>query len=289
MTDVAGLRLLHVHAHPDDESSKGAATTAYYVAEGVQVMVVTCTGGEAGDILTKSMDTPENRANLPRLRQAEMAEAARILGIHQRWLGFKDSGFPADDSYVPAPDTFAAQPLDAAAGRLVRAIREFRPQVLTTYTPDGGYPHPDHIMAHRVAVAAVPQAADPELWPEHGAPWQVAKVYYDRTFNRRKLLALDAAMRESGLTSLMTERLSRWPEKEEPDYTVTTSVPCGAFFETRNAALLAHRTQVSPDDKWWFGVPLALERAAWPYEDFHLASSTVPTTLPESDLFAGLR
>ncbi|MDR3069920.1 MAG: mycothiol conjugate amidase Mca [Propionibacteriaceae bacterium] len=288
MTKATGLRLLHVHAHPDDESSKGAATTAFYVNQGVQVMVATCTGGEAGDILNKSMDTPENRANLPRLRQAEMAQAARILGIHQRWLGYRDSGFPSDETYVPAPDTFAALPLDEEAGRLVQVIREYRPQVMTCYTPDGGYPHPDHIRAHQVAMAAFSQAADPDLWPQHGGPWQISKVYYDRTFNIAKIVALDAVMRKWGLPSPLDGRLDR-KHPEGPDYVITTAIPCADFFQVRNEALLAHRSQISPDDAWWFGVPLEVEREAWPSEDYHLAFSTVETSIPEDDLFAGLR
>ncbi|MDR1791720.1 MAG: mycothiol conjugate amidase Mca [Propionibacteriaceae bacterium] len=289
MSDLGGLRLLHVHAHPDDESSKGAATTAYYVAQGVQVMVATCTGGESGSILNKEVDTPENWARLPELRRAEMAEAARILQIHQRWLGFKDSGYPGDPGWELAPDAFAAQDVGVAAARLVGVIREFQPQVVTCYTPDGGYPHPDHIMAHKVTVAALPLAADPAYHPELGAAWQVSKLYYDRSFSMAKLVALDNAMRAWGMPSKLDERITRRAEPTGPDYTITTAIPCGGFFEVRNAALLAHRTQIDPDDAWWFGVPPEVERDAWPTEDYHLACSTVETQLPESDLFAGLR
>ena len=162
--DAAGepLRLLHVHAHPDDESSKGAATTAKYVAQGVQVLVATCTGGERGSILNPRMDTPENWAISRELRSAEMARAKTILGIEQTWLGFVDSGLPEGDPLPPLPEA-ASRCMDAdeAAGALVKVIREFRPQVLTTYDENGGYPHPDHIMCHKISMAAVDAAADP--------------------------------------------------------------------------------------------------------------------------------
>src|SRR6188472_2911407 len=146
--DAAGerLRLLHVHAHPDDESSKGAASTAKYVAEGVEVMVATCTGGERGSILNPAMDRPDILANIGDIRRAEMDRARSILGIEQVWLGFVDSGLPEGDPLPPLPDgCFASADLEVAVGRLVQVIRRFRPQVMTTYDENGGYPHPDHI------------------------------------------------------------------------------------------------------------------------------------------------
>ena len=158
------LRLLNVHAHPDDESSKGAATTAYYIAQGVEVMVATCTGGERGSILNPKMENPENWANLPELRRAEMVKAAGILGIEQVWLGYVDSGLPEEGEELPT-EAFARLDPEVAAGPLVKVIRDFRPQVLTTYDENGGYPHPDHIMCHLISMAAVTAAADPLAWP----------------------------------------------------------------------------------------------------------------------------
>ncbi|MFZ0530872.1 MAG: mycothiol conjugate amidase Mca [Propionicimonas sp.] len=278
------LRLLNVHAHPDDESSKGAATTAYYVAQGVEVMVATCTGGERGSILNPKMDTAENWANLPALRRAEMARAAEVLGIRQVWLGYEDSGM--DD---PLPEgCFAATAVDQAAGRLVKVIREFRPQVLTTYDENGGYPHPDHIMCHKVSMAAVEAAADPEAWPEHGEPWQVAKVYYDMSLHRGRFAALDAAMHAAGLRRPYAAWLAEWGDDTGAPTRLTTFVPCSDYFEVRNAALRAHATQIDPDGHW-FAVPLEIQQAGWPTEDYQLVKSRVPVRLPESDLFAGLR
>src|SRR6476659_8114451 len=136
----AGLRLMHVHAHPDDESSKGAASTAKYVAEGVDVHVATCTGGERGSILNPQMERPEILANIAEIRRQEMDAAREILGITQDWLGFVDCGFPEGDPPPPLPEgCFALVPLEVSTERLVAVIRSFRPHVLTTYDEKGGY------------------------------------------------------------------------------------------------------------------------------------------------------
>src|SRR5215468_8588074 len=178
-----GLRLMAVHAHPDDESSKGAATMARYVRSGADVMVCTLTGGERGDILNKAMDRPEIRANLTAVRREEMARAREILGVRQRFLGFTDSGLPEGDPPPPLPEgCFALQKLEDAAEPLVRIVREFRPHVMLTYDENGGYPHPDHVMTHQVAVEAFDAAADPDRYPDSGEPWQPLKLYYFVSF-----------------------------------------------------------------------------------------------------------
>ncbi|HML50156.1 MAG TPA: mycothiol conjugate amidase Mca [Propionicimonas sp.] len=282
-TATTGRRLLHVHAHPDDESSKGAATTALYRSQGAAVWVATCTGGERGDILNPKMDTVENLRRLPELRREEMAAAARILGIEQVWLGYHDSGMGPE----VAADSFAAQDVDVAAGPLVKVIREFRPQVVTTYDENGGYPHPDHIMAHKVSMAAVAAAADPDAWPQHGEPWRVAKVYYDITLHRGRYAALDQAMHEAGLESPYSDWLDGWTETDADRARITTRIQCADFFAVRNEALKAHATQIDPDGRW-FAVPLAIQQQAHPTEDYQLVLSRVPVTLPEDDLFAGV-
>src|SRR3569623_814905 len=138
-----GLRLMHVHARPADESSKGAASTAKYVAEGVDVHVATCTGGERGSILNPKMDRPEIAANITEVRRQEMERARDLLGIRQDWLGFVDSGWPEGDPKPPLPEgCFALVPLEEATERLVRLMRDFKPHVVTTYDEKGGYPHP---------------------------------------------------------------------------------------------------------------------------------------------------
>ncbi len=285
----AALRLMAVHAHPDDESSKGAATMAKYVREGASALVCTLTGGERGDILNKAMDRPEIRADLPAVRRAEMARARDILGVQQRFLGFVDSGLPEGDPLPPLPDgCFALQPLADAAAPLVRAVREFRPHVMLTYDENGGYPHPDHIMTHQVAVRAFEAAADPDQYAGLSEPWQPLKLYYFATFHKARLMALHEEMERRGLESPYAERLKSWRGGGRAELAITTSVPCGEFFGIRDEALLAHATQIDPHGHW-FGCPLDAQQAAWPTEDFHLARSLVDTGKPEDDLFAGVR
>jgi mycothiol S-conjugate amidase len=285
------LRLMAVHAHPDDESSKGAATMARYVREGVEVLVATCTGGERGSVLNPAMDRPEVWQHLPDIRRAEMETAREILGVQQSWLGFVDSGLPEGDPLPPLPeDCFAVQPLEVATAPLVRLIREFRPHVVTTYDEKGGYPHPDHIRCHQVSVEAFEAAGDPGRYQEFGEPWQPLKLYYQMGFSRMRVEALHAEMLAAGLESPYEEWLRKWSEDGEPDTTtprVTTRVPCGDYFGIRDDALRAHATQVDPTGRW-FQIPLDLQRKAWPTEDYELARSLVDTEIPEDDLFAGI-
>ena len=283
------LRLLHVHAHPDDESSKGAASTARYVAEGVDVMVATCTGGERGSILNPKMDRPDVLENITEIRRKEMDAAREILGIRQEWLGWVDSGFPEGDPLPPLPEgCFAAQKVEDAAAPLVKLIREFRPQVVTTYDENGGYPHPDHVMCHTISVAAFEAAGDKDAYPELGEPWQPLKLYYHHTFHYERMKALHDAMVARGLESPYAERLKDWKPDPENERRITTRVECAEYFATRDKALLAHATQIDPDGAW-FAVPLDLHQAAWPTEDYELARSLIESELPEDDLFAGLR
>jgi mycothiol S-conjugate amidase len=285
----AMLRLMHVHAHPDDESSKGAATTAKYVAEGVDVHVVTCTGGERGSILNPKMDRPDVLANMPEIRRQEMERARDILGIRQDWLGFVDSGWPEGDPKPPLPEgCFALVPPEVAAEPLVRLMRSFRPHVVTTYDERGGYPHPDHVQCHRVTVAAFDAAGDPDRYPDAGPPWQPLKLYYHHTFNRPRTQALHDAMLAHGLESPYAERLADWKPDPEWDARITTRVPCADYFGVRDQALLAHATQIDPDGHW-FAIPRELQEKVWPTEDYELARSLVDTELPEDDLFAGIR
>lgn len=284
------LRLMAVHAHPDDESSKGAATMARYVAEGVDVLVATCTGGERGSILNpKLQGDPYIEANIHEVRSKEMEEARQILGVEQSWLGFVDSGLPEGDPLPPLPDgCFALQDVDEAAGELVKLIRDFRPHVITTYDENGGYPHPDHIMTHKISIVAFDAAADPERYPGTGEPWQPLKLYYNQGFNRARTEAIHEALLERGMESPYGEWLKRWDESDRPERTLTTFVPAAEYFAVRDKALIAHATQIDPDGPW-FRVPLELQQEIWPTEDYELVKSLVDTSLPEDDLFAGVR
>jgi mycothiol S-conjugate amidase len=284
------LRLMAVHAHPDDESSKGAATMAKYVADGVDVLVATCTGGERGSVLNpKLQGDPYILENIHEVRAKEMEEARQILGVNQAWLGFVDSGLPEGDPLPPLPEgCFGLQDPQEAAGALVRLVREFRPHVITTYDENGGYPHPDHIMTHKISVIAFDAAGDPDRYPDAGEPWTPMKLYYNQGFNRERTLALHEAMLARGMDSPYGDWLKRWEKIDRPERHLTTHVPCADYFEVRDRALIAHATQIDPDG-FFFRVPMDLQKEVWPTEEYELAQSRVDTSLPESDLFAGIR
>jgi mycothiol S-conjugate amidase len=279
---------MHVHAHPDDESSKGAATLARYVDEGIDVLVVSCTGGERGDVLNpKLKDDPALLRDMAEVRRREMAAAAEALGVRHEWLGFVDSGLPEGDPLPPLPaGCFALQPLETASAPLVRLVREFRPHVMTTYNEEGGYPHPDHIMNHKVSVEAFDAAGDPDRYGGSGDPWQPLKLYYDVGFSRPRMQAMHEALLEMGVESPFKEWLQRWENR--PDRQVTTRITCGDWFDRRDRALLAHATQIDPDG-WFFSIPRDVQTRVWPTEDYELARTLVSSEIPEDDLFAGIR
>ncbi|AEG45174.1 mycothiol S-conjugate amidase [Isoptericola variabilis J7] len=290
------LRLMAVHAHPDDESSKGAATTARYAAEGVDVLVVTCTGGERGDVLNPTFVVPEAHEfdtleGKRALRRAEMEVAAEALGVRQTWLGFVDSGLPEGDPLPPLPEgCFALVPLEEAAAPLVELVRRFRPHVMTTYDPSGGYPHPDHIKCHEVAFEAFHAAGDASRYQVDGgaAPWQPLKLYYNHGFSMERMRAVHEAMQGAGLESPFGDWIESRTAREIPERTVTTKIECAKYFPQRDAALLAHASQIDPNG-FFFAVPRDVEAEVWPWEEFELAESHVPTRTPEDDLFAGIR
>jgi mycothiol S-conjugate amidase len=296
MGDVGDqLRLMTVHAHPDDESSKGAATCARYVAEGAEVMVVTCTGGEAGSILNPAMDRPEVLADMMGVRRAEMARAAEILGVAHRWLGFIDSGLPEGDPKPPLPEgCFALEPLEVPTEALVRVMREFRPHVVVTYDENGGYPHPDHIRCHEVSMAAWEACGDPDRFPDAGEPWQPLKLYYSHGFSKARIVAFHEALLAAGLESPWVEWIERWDDtRTDPGTRVTTRVRCAEYFPVRDQALLAHATQIDPNGRW-FSMPIEMQQRVWPTEEYELARSLVgdpheTESVEDGDLFAGVR
>lgn len=286
-----GLRLLAVHAHPDDESSKGAAMMAAYAAAGAEVMVVTATGGEAGDLLNPAAGENQHcHRDLPGVRRLEMQEAAEALGIQHVWLGFADSGLPDGDPMPPLPfGSFATLSLEHASAPLVRLVRRFRPHVILSYDEMGGYPHPDHIMSHKIAVEAYHAAGDAERYPDCGEVWQPQKLYYDRAFNPGRFRAIHEAFLAAGQQSPYEDRIAWFEEADwRTKHEVTTQVPIGDYLEHRDAALRAHRTQVETDG-FFFATPNDFLREVWPYDDYVLIDAKVETEFPEYDVFAGLR
>jgi mycothiol S-conjugate amidase len=281
------LCLLSVHAHPDDEASKGAGTVAKYHAEGVHSVLVCCTGGEAGDILNPAADTPEVRANLFEVRMQELRDSVAAIGYDRlELLGYRDSGMK-DTEDNAHPDNFANAPLDEAVEKLVRIIRRERPHVIITYGDDREfYPHPDHVRVHEISIPAFDAAGDASLFPDAGPPWTPSKLYYTG-WSLRRVRALHEAYLQRGEESPYTSWFERgFDERKAPEF--TTFVDVSDFLDARRNALLAHRTQVDPEGHW-FRLPEDVVREVFPWEEFVLAQSRVATEIPEDDLFAGLR
>jgi mycothiol S-conjugate amidase len=292
------LGLVSVHAHPDDEASKGAGTVARYAAEGIRSALVCCTGGEEGEILNPAADTPEVRADLGAVRMAELRASVEAIGYAELYLlGYRDSGMPDTEANARA-DNFANAPLDEAVGRLVAIIRREQPQVLVTYGDESAfYAHPDHMRVHEISVVAFDAAGDPDRFPDAGAPWQPQKLYYSG-FSFRRIRALHDAYEQIGEPSPYAERMAQLEERLGTAEVVitppTTLVDVGDFLDVRRRALLAHRTQIDPESHW-MTVPDELMRETFPWEEYVLARSLLTDASmpsedePEHDLFAGVR
>lgn len=290
---MSDLCLLTVHAHPDDESSKGAGSVALYHAEGVHTVLVTCTGGEAGDILNPAMDRPGVRERLPEIRQAELDAAAAIIGYDEVvLLGYRDSGMP-DTPENADPRSFAQAPFDEAVGRLVAVIRRTRPQVVVTYPEDqSGYPHPDHVRSHEVTTAAFAAAGDPERYPDAGPAWEPLKLYWVTWSAKRMQLTHETFVRLGLESPFDDERLARLAAAAA-ESTATTVVDITGHTAVQADALRAHATQVDPTSRHWFGLPPGVADTIWPYDEYVLAEDRTGGAAPgpgdEDDLFAGVR
>lgn len=282
---MADRCLLSIHAHPDDEASKGAPTVAKYKSMGVRAVLVTCTGGEEGDILNPAMERPEVRADLAAVRLRELEAASALIGYDEViLLGYRDSGMP-DSEANARPEAFANADLDEAVARLVEIIRRECPQVILTYGDDQqGYPHPDHLRVHDISVPAFELAGDSSYRPDLGEPFTPLKMYYS-VWSRARVAATHEKFLELGLESPFSDD---WFTRPSQDERVTTSIDIGPWFDVRLEALLAHATQVDPDSAFWFGLPREIARSVHPYEDYILARSRVATSVPETDLFAGI-
>ena len=289
LTDMEERRcILTVHAHPDDEASKGAGTIAKYHAEGVHTVLVCCTGGEEGDILNPAMDTEEVRNDIGAVRMRELDAAAKVIGYDEVvLLGYRDSGMP-DSEANKNPACFARAPLDEAVGRLVAILRRTRPQVVVTYGDEQTrYPHPDHLRVHEVTMVAVDAAADASQYPDAGDPWEVSKVYYT-AWSFKRVVAMHEKFLELGLESPFSEDWFKDRKPDETDTSMTTQIHLEGFENVRQDALLAHATQIDPTSKFWFGLPPEVMKEIHPYDDYVLARGPRGEGELETDLFAGL-
>ena len=280
------LRMMTIHAHPDDESSKGAGSVALYSDAGVKASLVCCTGGEEGDILNTAMDLPEVRENIGAVRRQELAKAAKIIGYRDViYLGYRDSGMPESEANNN-PDCFANAPLDEAVERLVRIIREEKPHVIVTYPDDQqGYQHPDHLKVFDISIPAWEAAGDPTKFLQSGDPWTPLKLYYT-TWSRARIEALHAMFKKLELESPFNDA---WFDRPSQDHRITTKINVSDHSERRPDALLAHATQVDPESPFWFGLPSDKSAEAYPWDDYILAFNRVGPIGEEKDLFEGIR
>lgn len=269
LTALMARTIVALHAHPDDESSKGAGTIARYSDEGVRAVLVTATGGEAGDILNPAADSPEARADLAAVRRSELRDAAAIIGYEDVvMLGYRDSGMP-DMEENRHPLAFVNAPFEEILGRLVAIIRSEQPEVILGYDDHERYPHPDHLRIHDLSEAAFTAAADSALFPDAGEPWAAQRLYAP-AFSLKRIRSLGKAMSDRGLES----PFDRWiagidPDAEDPPL---TQVDISGYLERARSALRAHRTQIDPDGPW-FQIPSELILSVYPFEDFELMAA----------------
>jgi N-acetyl-1-D-myo-inositol-2-amino-2-deoxy-alpha-D-glucopyranoside deacetylase len=304
VTDRPAKRLLLVHAHPDDESIGQGATMARYVAEGHGVTLVTCTAGEMGEILVPELEhlAADQEDKLGEHRRGEIADALKVLGVtDHRWLGgfqtYRDSGMKwHEDGYAVAADdihdnAFWNADLTEAADHLVRVIREVRPQVLVTYDQFGGYGHPDHIKAHRVAMYAAQLAAVPSYARDLGEPWDIAKIYWGAMSESRMRESL-RAIRAAGDTTTFEgmDPDGPLPPFVTSDDNLSAAIDGSTYLEAKMGALRSYPTQITLDGPF-FALSNNEGNQMWGVEYFRIAKGRrgeVGADGLESDLFAGI-
>lgn len=282
------LGLMCVHAHPDDECIGTGGVLLRAHEEGLRTAVVTCTGGERGEVVGPGMDPEEVFPRLGEVRRKELTTALALLGAGEpRWLGYVDSGMmgePGNDD----PTSFWQAPFDEAVGRLVAHIRSFRPDVLVTYDAFGGYGHPDHIQTHRVAMVAAEASAVAALYPDTGPDWRVRKVYASM-MPVSAMLRVNALLGAAGLDSPFgeAERAEDLPFGT-PDELVTATIDVRPWLARKTEALRAHHSQLS-EDSFFLNFPADVAGEAFGTEWFVRLRCLVPAGDQEDDLFAGLR
>lgn len=280
-------RLLAIHAHPDDECIVTGGVLADSVARGYRTKVLTCTDGRRGEVVDPEMDAEVIAPILHEVRARELADAMEILGgVEFEFLGYHDSGMIGDDGNTD-PDTFWQANLDEAIGRVVKVLREFKPDVVLLYDPYGGYGHPDHIQAHRVGTLAVEASSVAALYAEHGPAWDVPKTY-QAAFTKDRVAYVTKQLLNRGLGSPYGDETD--PTKIRigvPEDVVTTSVDVRPYLKQKLEALKAHKSQVH-ETSHFFNFPPDLEEAFYGYEHFRLVRAAHFPGRRETDIFEDL-
>ena len=283
MTQVEPKRaLLGAFAHPDDESFGTGGLLARYAAEGAHVSLVCATNGEVGEISDPGLATPETLGDV---RVGEMKEAAKVLGISELiMLGYRDSGMPGTPENDD-PRAFAQTPDDEVVSKLVGIIRRLRPQVVVTFDPNGGYGHPDHISIHLHTVDAFHAAGDPARYPDEGAPWQPARLFYS-AIPRSAFNEMREQMESAGIDTSEFERFEEavigWPDDQ-----INVIMDVSDMIDIKWEALQCHRTQVGGDN-FFSRMPEAVRKLILSRETFVQAWPEPSPGLRMNHLFDGL-
>jgi N-acetyl-1-D-myo-inositol-2-amino-2-deoxy-alpha-D-glucopyranoside deacetylase len=268
-----------VHAHPDDECLLTGGMLARYAAEGHRTVLVTCTDGAVGEIHAETNGRP-----LAEVRAEELAAACDALGVRRQvFLGYRDSGMAGTDDNAH-PDAFAAAKIESAADRLLALFEEERPDIVVTYDERGGYGHPDHVRAHDVTLDAWRRSTDAAFAP---------RKLYLASVPRSAIEMFTQGLREAGLEPPGGDGDAESQDEEErfefgvADERFTTFLDVTAYYDAKRAAIECHRTQI-PADSWWKQMPEEMARLVFSTEFFILADARITTSVPESDLLAGL-
>jgi mycothiol S-conjugate amidase len=302
-----------VHAHPDDEVVFTGGTLLLYHNRGVRTVLVTATGGEEGEIHDPDLDPEEARGRLGEIRREELRRAVEILGIdHMEMLNYRDSGMAGTEANE-RPDNFQNADREDAIRKLVKLVRQYKPQILVTYDENGAYGHPDHIACNVITQAAFEKSGDPAYHPELGEPWEPLKLYYthwpEQNWELAREMYIERGMkwpfeREEQTTDEDPEHISEEEAlaehqeeieeaKEEgkpPEYVpppVTTRIDVQDVFPQKRAAIVVHRTQFDPNGAF-MSMPEDIGMVAFGEEDYSLVKSRVSAPEQEDDLLAGL-
>lgn len=280
---MSSLALLGLYAHPDDEQVM-SGVFARAAAEGMRTGLICATRGEMGEIADPTLATPEN---LGAVREGELRAAATVIGVKHLWfLDYKDSGMmgtqPNDD-----PTNFFRSDEKEALGKIVKIVREFKPDVMVTFDPTGGYGHPDHLTINKLATAAFTAAADPQLYPEAGEPWQAARLFYSalpRSVFKTMMELIEAGNMDTGFRGLDPEKFG------VPDEAITNVIDVEEWAAQKERSLRHHRTQMDPNSPFE-KLPEQYMREWRNTERFMLAAGKPMPQDPsaQGDLFAGLR
>jgi len=269
----APLTLMAVHAHPDDEASTTGGVIAKYAAEGLRVVLVTCTNGEMGDAPdgSKPGDVGHDEASVVALRRGELEESCRILGVSDlEMLGYRDSGMMGWDAN-DSPGAFWSLPVETAAAPLARLMERYRPEVVVTYDDYGFYGHPDHIQTHRITVAALDATG-------------ISAKFYCPAVRRSRLAEFAERMRQAGIEPPDAADDDRFGTADED---VTTTIDCRSHAAQKLAALGAHASQ--QDNIFFLRFGLEVFTEMFGTEEFVRLRDATGAPVPEDDLFAGLR